>query len=182
MIKHIYFLIHLARKKKTTRKMNCILQKIQSLDIDKYDIEILAQLRKWFQRYQILKVKKKKGEREQIYGWLKFCGIRDTIPHNFCDPTFIPNEVHLRFAVCQNETKRIEEGARKSIYLGKCATDLASWYLRFKYKTGFLSTLDKIIGIIILISLYKMYNETEVTKLLLSIQSSRRNQTSLRIL
>lgn len=42
--------------------------------------------------------------------------------------------------------------------------------LRFKYKNSLLLTLDKIIGIIILISLHEMYNEIEVTKLLSSIQ------------
>lgn len=64
---------------------------------------------------------------------------------------------------------------RERVYILENVQQISRLGLRFKYKTGFLSTSDKIIGIIILISLYKMYNETEVTKLLLSIQSSRRN-------
>lgn len=73
------------------------------------------------------------------------------------------------------EWNKENRGRREEKYILENVQQISRLGLRFKYKTGFLSTLDKIIGIIILISLYKMYNETEVTKLLLSIQSSRRN-------
>lgn len=64
---------------------------------------------------------------------------------------------------------RREKGGR--IYILENAQQISRLLcLRFKYKTSLLLTLDKIIGIIILISLYKMYNEIEVTKLLSSIQ------------
>lgn len=35
---------------------------------------------------------RKKGEREQIYGRLKFCSIRDTIPHNFVTQLLFPTK------------------------------------------------------------------------------------------
>jgi len=148
---NVYIVSYLFNAKKNdTSKL--YFQKTQSLNVD-FAINMISKFsygweKRLFQRYQILKVKKK-GEREHMTGRSFVAFVIQF--RNFVTQLLFPT----KFTFVSPFARRKQRGSRKE---GEGRKNI-SWKmrnrsrllcLRFKYKNSLLLTLDKIIGILFL--------------------------------